>query len=53
MATHREVSSRLAAAGIDSADHDARALLRHAEQHDLPICAADFFPTAPKEGEAA
>lgn len=31
MLTHREASNRLAAAGIDSADHDARALLRHAE----------------------
>jgi release factor glutamine methyltransferase len=30
--THREASSRLAAAGIDSADHDARALLRHADK---------------------
>ena len=32
---------------------DAEALLRHAKQHDLPICAADFFPAAPKEEEAA
>lgn len=31
MLTQREASARLAAAGIDSADHDARALLRHAE----------------------
>lgn len=31
MLTPREATRRLAAAGIDSADHDARVLLRHAE----------------------